>query len=415
MGPSPQEIETPTVVDLRRPDPFAKFAKFDAAHSLQRAGLYPYFRPIESSEGPVATIDGERVLMFGSNNYLGLTTDHRVRAAAAAAAQQYGTSCTGSRFLNGTLEMHLELENDLADWVGKESALVFSTGMQANLGAISVIAGRHTALLLDASVHASVIDGARLGHARKTVRFRHQNPGDLERRIVQIDSDLGVIVVIDGVYSMEEEIADLPGVVDVVRRRGARLVVDDAHAIGTVGGGRGTGFHFGLQDEIDLIVGTFSKSFAAIGGFIAGDTDTIHYIQHKARSMMFSAALPPADVAAARTALGILRSEPERVERLARLGQRFRRGLASEGFKTIGEGTPVVPVVIGDDMGVFLMWKELLCRGVYANPVVAPAVPDGLQLLRMSVMATHEEAQIDRAVEALVEARDAVPGDLVRI
>lgn len=408
MSSSTSVDETMSVVDLRRPDPFATFPQYDVARRLQRAGTYPYFRPLERSEGTVAIIDGRKVLMFGSNNYLGLTTDPRVRKAAAAAVAEFGTSCTGSRFLNGTLQMHLRLQEDLADWVGKEAALVFSTGMQANLGTVSAIAGRHSVILLDASDHASIVDGARLGHARKIIRFRHQDAADLERRINTVDPELGLIVVVDGVYSMEGEIADLPDVVDVVRRYGGRLVVDDAHGLGTVGGGRGTGFHFGLQDEIDLVVGTFSKSLASIGGFVAGDVDTIHYVQHNARSMMFSAALPPGDTAAAQTALNILRQEPERIDRLQMLAGRLRSGLVDAGFETIGEGTPVIPVVMGNDTRTFLMWQELLDRGVYVNPVVAPAVPDGLQLLRMSVIATHDVAQIDQAVEALVDARRVV-------
>ena len=408
---APRRNEIDRTVDLRHPDPFGEFGRFDTARRLQRAGLYPYFRPFDRSEGTVAAIDGHEVLMFGSNNYLGLTTDPRVRNAAASAIAQFGTSCTGSRFLNGTLEMHMRLQEDLADWVGKEAALVFSTGMQANLGAISAIAGRHSVLLLDGSDHASIIDGARLGHARRTIRFKHQNIADLERKVHAIDGDLGVIVVIDGVYSMEGDIADLPGVVDVVRRYGGRLVVDDAHGVGTIGGGRGTGFHFGLQDEVDLVIGTFSKSLASIGGFVAGDADTMHFIQHTARSMMFSAALPPGDTAAAQTALEILRSEPERVERLDVLADRLRMGLVAAGFETVGRGTPVVPVLIGDDTKTFQMWGELVERGVYVNPVVSPAVPDGLQLLRMSVMATHEEEQVDDALEALVQARRAVGGE----
>jgi 8-amino-7-oxononanoate synthase len=346
--------------------------------------------------------------MFGSNNYLGLTADPRVREAASAAVSEFGTSCTGSRFLNGTLDMHLDLEADLADWVGKEAALVFATGMQANLGTISAIAGRHAVLLLDASDHASIIDGARLGHARKIVRFNHQDVDHLERKIEAIDRAYGVIVVVDGVYSMEGDIADLPGIADVVRRHGGRLVVDDAHGLGTIGGGRGTGFHYGMQDQIDVVVGTFSKSFASIGGFAAGDVDTIHYIQHVGRAMMFSAALPPGDVAAAHAALRVMRSEPERIERLEILSARLRSGIVEAGFDTIGRGTPVVPVIIGDDTKTFEMWRTLVDLGVYTNPVVSPGVPDGLQLLRMSVMATHEEEQIDQAVEALVRARELV-------
>lgn len=396
------------VIDVRRPDPFGHFAQFDVARRLQRADLYPYFLPFGRSEGTEGIVAGRNVLMFGSNNYLGLTTDDRVREAASRAALEFGTSCTGSRFLNGTLEVHLALEEELADWVGKDAALVFATGMQANLGAVSAIAGRHSVLMLDSSDHASIIDGARLGHARRIVRFAHQNAADLERKINAVDAKFGVIIVVDGVYSMEGDVADLPALVDVSRRHGCRLVVDDAHGIGTVGCGRGSGFHFGLQNEIDLIVGTFSKSLASIGGFVAGDADHIHYIQHTARSMMFSAALAPADAAAARMALRIMREEPERIHRLEELGNYLRQGLAAAGFETRGEGTPIVPVIVGEDTETFLMWRELLQLGVYVNPVVAPAVPDGMQLLRMSVMATHAESQIDAAIGALVESRRRV-------
>jgi 7-keto-8-aminopelargonate synthetase-like enzyme len=280
--------------------------------------------------------------------------------------------------------------------------------MQANLGAISAIPGRHTVLLLDGSVHASIIDGARLSYARRTIRFKHQDMADLERKIESLDPDYGLVIVVDGVYSMEGEIADLPGLVDVARRHGGRLIVDDAHGIGSVGGGRGTGFHFGLQHEIDLVVGTFSKSLASVGGFVAGDTDAIEFLQHNARSMVFSAALPPGDVAAAHAALNILRTEPERVERLEALANYLRSGLVDVGFRTLGETTPIIPVIIGDDTRTYMMWRRLLDSGVYVNPAVSPVVPDGLQLLRMSVMATHDEAQIDRLLETLVETRDEV-------
>jgi len=380
-------------------DIFGKAFRYTQAREAMASGLYPYFLPMEGNEGTTAVIDGNPVIMCGSNNYLGLTTHPDVREAAVEATREYGTSCTGSRFLNGTLELHLELERQLAEWVGMEAALVFSTGMQVNLGSISALVGRGDVVVLDKADHASIVDGARLGWG-DVERFKHRDVGDLERVLAGIPEDRGVLVVVDGLYSMEGDIAPLPEIVEASRARGARLMVDDAHALGVLGGGRGTAAHFGLDGGVDLIMGTFSKSLASLGGFIAGDGDVIHYIQHHARSLIFSASIPAANAAAALAALQVMRAEPERIERLHANGAKMREGLRALGYDTGDSETPVVPVVIGDDMTVLLAWKALLERGVYVNAVLAPATPPGRQLLRTSYMATHADEQLDQVLDA---------------
>ncbi|HDL49543.1 MAG TPA: pyridoxal phosphate-dependent aminotransferase family protein [Actinobacteria bacterium] len=380
-------------------DVFEKALTYDRARQAREAGFYPYFLPLESNEGSEAIYHGRRILMFGSNNYLGLTTHPKVREAARRAISELGTSCTGSRFLNGTLEMHLELERQLAEFVGKEAALVFSTGMQTNLGTISALIGRSDTVFLDKDDHASIVDAARLGWGR-IKRFRHNDLGDLERQLLSTADDRGRLVVVDGLYSMEGDLAPLPEILDLSHRYGARVMVDDAHGIGVMGAGRGTAAHFGVVDETDLIMSTFSKSFASLGGFIAGDTQVVDFIQHHARALIFSASIPPPNAAAALAALEIMRSEPERVERLQRNGERWRTGLQHLGFDTGNSVSPIVPVIVGDDMVTFGMWRMLLDEGVYTNPVVSPATPNGRQLLRTSCMATHTNDQIDRALEA---------------
>ncbi len=380
-------------------DVFEKALTYDRARQAREAGFYPYFLPLESNEGSEAIYHGRRILMFGSNNYLGLTTHPKVREAARRAISELGTSCTGSRFLNGTLEMHLELERQLAEFVGKEAALVFSTGMQTNLGTISALIGRSDTVFLDKDDHASIVDAARLGWGR-IKRFRHNDLGDLERRLMSTADDQGRLVVVDGLYSMEGDLAPLPQILDLSHRYGARVMVDDAHGIGVMGAGRGTAAHFGVVDETDLIMSTFSKSFASLGGFIAGDAQVVDFIQHHARALIFSASIPPPNAAAALAALEIMRSEPERVERLQRNGERWRTGLQHLGFDTGNSVSPIVPVIVGDDMVTFGMWRMLLDEGVYTNPVVSPATPNGRQLLRTSCMATHTNDQIDRALEA---------------
>ncbi len=379
-------------------DIFEKCHHYTAAKEAMAAGLYPYFLPLTENEGTVASFRGHRLIMCGSNNYLGLTTDPRVRQAALDAIQRFGTSCTGSRFLNGTLELHEQLEHQLAEWVGKEAALVFSTGMQTNLGTISALVGRNDVVILDKDDHASIVDGARLGWG-ETKRFRHNDMRDLERILAGIPPEQGKLVIVDGLYSMGGDIAPLPEITALCARYGARLMVDDAHAIGVLGGGRGTAAHFGLTDKVDLIMSTFSKSFASLGGFVAGDSDVIHYVKHHARALIFSASIPPANAAAALAALQIMREEPERVQRLNAIGERMRRELRALGFNIGNSVSPIIPIIIGDDTRTLLTWKDLFEAGVFVNPVLAPAVPQGQQLLRTSYMATHTDEQLDYVLE----------------
>ena len=377
-------------------DIFDKCFGWTRARDLQAAGFYPYFLPLEDTEGTEVVIGGHRLLMLGSNNYLGLTTHPKVRQAAIDAVEEFGTSCTGSRFLNGTLALHHTLEKRLAGFVGKEAALVFSTGMQVNLGTISALVGKGEFVITDKDDHASIVDGAMLSFG-KMLRFRHNDMGDLER-VLQKAGDNGKLVVVDGVFSMGGDIAPLPEIVPLCERYGARLMVDDAHSIGVLGGGRGTSTHFGLTDRVDLIMGTFSKSFASLGGFIAGDGDVIHYIQHTARSLIFSASMPAHCVAPVLAALDIMEGEPGLVDQLWDVTERMRAGLKRLGFNTGVSETPVIPVIIGSDDDTFVTWKALYDAGIYTNPVISPAVPKGMALLRTSYMATHTYEQIDRAL-----------------
>lgn len=383
-------------------DIFEKAYRFTAAEEAKAAGLYPYFIPMSGNEGTTAIYQGRHIIMCGSNNYLGLTTHPKVRTAAQEAIREYGTSCTGSRFLNGTLEMHLELEQELADWVGKDASLVFSTGMQVNLGVISALVGRSDVVILDKDDHASIVDGARLAWG-KSKRFRHNDVADLERVLQSIPEEQGKLVVVDGLYSMEGDIAPLPDIVPLCKKYGARLMIDDAHAMGVLGGGKGTAAHFGLVDEIDLIMSTFSKSFASLGGFIAGDKQVIDYIQHSARSLIFSASIPPANAAAARAALRVMKEEPERIARLNQIGEKMRNGYRALGFDIGHSQTPVIPIIIGDDTRTFIAWRMLLDAGVYVNAIIAPATPPGRQLLRTSYMATHTDEQLDQVLETFAQ------------
>jgi len=379
-------------------DIFEKCRNYTVVKDALAAGIpYPYFIPLTENEGTEASFHGHKLIMCGSNNYLGLTTHPKVRQAAIDAINRYGTSCTGSRFLNGTLEMHEELENALAEYVGKEKALVFSTGMQTNLGVISSLVGRHDVVVLDKDDHASIVDGARLSYG-ETKRFRHNDVADLERVLSGIPKDKGILVVVDGLFSMGGDIAPLPEIIPLVKQYGARLMVDDAHATGVLGGGRGTAAHFGVTEDVDLIMSTFSKSFASLGGFIAGDANTMHFVKHTARSMIFSASIPPSNAAAALASLQIMRDEPERVQRLAEIGDRMRRELRDLGFKIGGTVSPIIPIMIGDDARTIGVWKALFDAGVFVNPVVSPAVPEGQQLLRTSYMATHTDEQLDQVL-----------------
>jgi len=379
-------------------DIFDKCTRFTAAKDAQAAGLYPYFIPLTKNEGSIAEYKGHRLIMCGSNNYLGLTTHPKVQKAALEAVKEYGTSCTGSRFLNGTLELHEQLETELADWVGKPAALVFSTGMQVNLGTISSLVGKGDYVILDRDDHASIVDGACLSRG-VLKRFRHQDMGDLDRVLAGLPPDKGKLVVVDGLFSMEGDIAQLPDIVPICIKYGARLMVDDAHATGVLGGGRGTAAHFEMTDDVDLIMSTFSKSFASLGGFIAGDEDVIHYIKHVARSMIFSASIPPSNTAAALAALQVMREEPERIERVNKNAEFIRKEFKRLGLNTGNSETPVVPVIIGDDQLTFITWKMLFDNGVFVNPIISPAVAPGRQLLRTSYMATHTQEQLCQVVE----------------
>jgi 8-amino-7-oxononanoate synthase len=378
-------------------DIFNKCDKFTQAKQAMAAGLYPYFIPLKESEGTEAVYQGHRLIMCGSNNYLGLTTHPKVRQAAMDAIERYGTSCTGSRFLNGTLELHEQLEQELADWVGMDGSLVFSTGMQVNLGTISALVGRNDVVILDREDHASIVDGARLGWG-EIKRYRHNDVTELERLLSNITEDKGKLVVVDGLFSMEGDIAPLPEIIPLCKRYGARLMVDDAHAMGVLGGGRGTAAHFGVTDDVDLIMGTFSKSFASIGGFIAGSEDVIHYIKHNARTLIFSASIPAPNAAAVLASLSVMREEPERIERVNQIASRMRKGYREMGFDIGQSVTPVVPIIIGDDMRTMFVWKQLFDKGVFVNAVISPAVPPGRQLLRTSYMATHTDEQMERVL-----------------
>jgi 8-amino-7-oxononanoate synthase len=383
-------------------DIFAKCGEFTDARLAKAAGLYPYFMPLEDTEGTEVVVGGRRILMIGSNNYLGLTTDPRVRQASIDAVARYGTSCTGSRFLNGTLLLHQELESRLAAFVGKPAALVFSTGYQVNLGTISCLVGRGDVVVADKDDHASIVDGCMLalGELR---RFNHNDLAHLERVLAGLDEKVGRLIVVDGVYSMGGDLAPLPQLIEVGRRHGARVMVDDAHSLGVMGGGRGTAAHYGVTADVDLIMGTFSKSFASLGGFIAGDDDIVHYIQHHARSLIFSASMPASNVAAVLAALDIMETEPERVDRLWAVTERMRAGLNAMGFNMGPSVTPIIPIRTGDQATTILAWKKCFDAGLYTNPVLAPAVPPDECLLRTSYMATHTDEQIDRALGILGE------------
>lgn len=374
--------------------------RFQEARKVMAAGVYPYFRAIESDQDTMVMMDGKPVLMLGSNNYLGLTNHPKVEEAAIRAIKQYGTGCAGSPFLNGTLRIHLECQERLADYTRKDAALLFSTGFQANLGAISTMVARNGFVVTDSLDHASIIDGARLAFG-KMVKFRHNNAEDLER-VLRGLGDKPKLVVTEGIFSMEGDIVKLPEIVDVCQRCNADIMVDDAHSLGVIGPeGRGASLHFGLNDKVDLVMGTFSKSLASIGGFIAASDDIIHYMKHHSRPLIFSASPPPASVAAVIAALDIILSEPERRELLWRNTHYLRNGLNRIGLDTGISETPIIPVFIGDDLLTFRITTEMQEEGVFVNPVVAPAVQPGQALIRFSVMSTHTLEQLDFALEKM--------------
>jgi len=375
-----------------------KVTTFEEPKMVKAMGIYPYFREISSSQDPVIKINGKEVIMLGSNSYLGLTTHPEVKKAAIDAIVTYGTGCAGSRFLNGTLDIHRMLEEELAALVGKKSALVFSTGFQTNLGTISSLAAKGEYIILDKLNHASIIDGARLSFG-KMIKYNHNDMEDLEKSFKHLPLDKGKLMVVDGVFSMEGDIANLPEIVELCKKYGSALMVDDAHGIGVLGkNGAGTADHFGLSDDVQIIMGTFSKSLASLGGFVASDEDTIEYLKHVSRTLIFSASMPPANVSAVRAALIIMQREPERIDRLWENTNRMKRGLEQLGFDTGNSQTPIIPVRIGDTIRTFTGCIKLQEEGVFVNPVVAPAVPEGDCLIRVSLMANHTFEQIDTAL-----------------
>jgi 8-amino-7-oxononanoate synthase len=378
-----------------------KVSSFKTVDELKAAGIYPYFREISSAQEPVVTMGGRQVVMMGSNSYLGLTSHPEVKKAAIRAIEKYGTGCAGSRFLNGTLDIHRELEEELADLVRKESAIVFSTGYQTNVGTISALVRKGEYAVTDKMDHASIVDGCQLSLG-KMVRFEHNDVIALENLIKRLPADKGRLVIVDGVFSMEGDIAPLPDIARICKASNSVLMVDDAHGIGVLGkNGAGTSDHFGVTGDVQVIMGTFSKSLATVGGFIAADRKTTDYVKHTARSMMFSAAISPPNAAAALAAVRIMRREPDRLESLWENTRRFRNGLKELGFHTGFSETPILPVRIGDTVKTFQATILLQEEGIFVNPVIAPAVPEGDALIRCSLMATHTFAHIDLALGKL--------------
>ena len=386
--------------NLATQDIFQKAHNFTRADEVKAMGLYPYFKPLEATDGTIVEIEGQEVIMAGSNNYLGLTNDPRTIKAAQDALTKYGTGCTGSRYLNGTLDIHLELEDKLAEFMGKEGCVLFSTGYQTNEGAIQTIAGRNDIIFSDRDNHACIVVGTQVSNA-KTVRYKHNDMDQLRKFLEQADPNAGKIIVTDGVFSMSGTLAKVPELVALAKEFNARLYLDDAHAVGVIGkGGRGSASVFGLTDQVDLISGTFSKSFASLGGFLVGDRTVIEYIRHHSPAHIFSASMPPANVATVLTALDILKEETWRLDRLEEISIYMRTELEKLGFNVWSSQSPIIPVVIGDMMDCFKFWKDLFKEGVYANAVIPPAVPQGQSLLRTSYMASHTDSHLDRILEA---------------
>ncbi|SMD08809.1 serine palmitoyltransferase [Pedobacter nyackensis] len=386
-----------------------RISQFKGASVIKEKGLYPYFRTIESGQDTEVVINGERVLMFGSNSYLGLTNHPKIKEAAKAAIDKYGSGCAGSRFLNGTLDIHIELERKLAAYVGKESAVLFSTGFQVNLGVISCLLDRNDFLILDESDHASIIDGSRLSFSR-TIKYKHNDMDDLRKKLSRLPEDAAKLIVTDGIFSMEGDLVNLPHIVKIADEYGANIMLDDAHSLGVIGfNGSGTASHFGLTDKVDLIAGTFSKSLASLGGFIAGTAETIEYVKHRARSLIFSASMPPSAVASVIAALNIIESEPERIDRLWKNTNYAKKLFLAAGFEIGPTDSPIIPVYIRDNDKTFHVTNILSKKGIFVNPIVSPAVNPESSLLRFSLMATHTYPEIEEAIEkikaAFIEAR----------
>lgn len=374
--------------------------------TAKEQGVYPYFHALTSGQDTEVVMEGRNTIMIGSNNYLGLTSDPRVIEAGVEALKKYGSGNSGSRFLNGTLDIHKKLEEELAAFLCKEAVMTFSTGFQSNLGIISAIAGMHDVIMCDKENHASIYDACRLSYG-EMIRYKHSDMEDLEKKLQAVPSNKGILIVTDGVFSMSGEICKLPEIVALAKKYGARIMVDDAHGLGVLGAhGRGTAEHFGLEDEVDIYMGTFSKSLASLGGYMAASREVVDYVMHTSRPYIFSASITPASVACARESLRILASEPERVQNLLDISQYMRDGLKKLGVKLIDSTTPIIPIYVYEDEKAFIACKLLLERGVYVNPVVSPATPKGMALLRTSYTATHTKEQMDRAMAAIKEVLD---------
>ncbi len=387
-------------------DLFRKCYDFTRADEIKALGLYPYFRPIEANEGPVVQIEGRKVIMAGSNNYLGLTSHPKVKEAAIKAVEKYGTGCSGSRYLTGTLDLHIELEEKLAKFFKSEAVLLFSTGYQTAQGIIPTLVQRGDYVVSDKDNHACIIAGNLMakGATAEFVRYKHNDMEDLERVIKKLPADAGKLVVSDGVFSTGGEIVDLPHLNSIAKKYGARILIDDAHAVGVIGkGGRGTASEYNLETEIDMTMGTFSKTFASLGGFVAGEAKVINYIKHHSPALIFSASPTPSSVAAALAALEILEAEPERVVKLIRNANKMRIGLKEAGFTVLEGRTAIVPVIVGNDDIAFKMWKMLYDAGVFVNVFISPGVPQGRQMMRTSYMATHEDSHLDAILEIFTD------------
>jgi 8-amino-7-oxononanoate synthase len=381
-------------------DLFDKCYAFTRAEEAQEMGIYPYFTPIQEVKGNRVIIDSKEMIMVGSNNYLGLIDHPRAIKSAEEALERYGVATCGSRFLNGTLDIHIQLEERLAQFMNKEAALAFSTGFQTNLGIISTISGKGDVIITDRMVHASIIDACRLSFA-SVHKYKHNDMDDLERILASLDKDIGKLIVVDGVFSMEGDLAYLPGIVELAKKYDTKVFVDDAHGIGVMGkNGRGTAEHFGVEDDVHLVMGTFSKSFASLGGFVAGDKKVISYIKHFARSLIFSASITPASVATVLTTLDIIQEEPERRERLWEITKKMKSGFQAMGYNTGPTETPVIPVIIGHDELTFMLWRLLRESGIFTNPVIYPAVPKDQSLIRTSYSATHSDEELNIVLES---------------
>ena len=385
-------------------DVFQKAFEYNLYEEYKAKGLYPYFRPIETGSDTEVSINGKKMIMLGSNSYMGLTFNEKTIQGAIEAVRRHGTGCAGSRFLNGTLVLHGELELKLARFMGKEAALLFSTGMLANMGVLSTIVGRNDIVFVDKGDHASIIDGVRLSFSR-VLKYKHNDMDDLGRLLEEAGSEPGKLIVVDGVFSMEGDIADLPGIVDLAKKHGARVMVDEAHAVGVLGkNGMGTAEHFGLQNEVDIQMATFSKTFATIGGYIVSNTKVIEFLKHHSRELIFTASPPPAVLGAVNAALDIIANEPQRRVRLLQIAVKMRNAFKEMGYDVGPTQTPIVPLIIGDMDKCFMLWREVTDRGLFVNPAVPPAVPPGHSLIRTSYTATHTDEQLDFALDVFRKA-----------